>query len=212
MSDAYDENWSLPEQERPCIRTLIAEHEIELLKGATRVLDLGCGDGLTAAFLAEKGFRVTGIDYSAVGVEKTRARLGERGTAVKGDIYEPLPFADASFDAVVSYQVINHNTLDKIRELLGEVRRVLRAGGLFSVKVADASTYSFTYHDGLYFDEFGSVFRLIAPRTFLPIAGHEKGVVHYDFNEEILLRELKQAGFILVDKRHVGCHLMVNCR
>lgn len=211
---AYDRSYALAPEERPTIRTLIDERELQLLRGRQRVLDLGCGDGLTTTLLAAKGFTVTGIDYSAVGLSKARERLEAKGLTAElteGDIYEPLPFADNSFDAVVSYQVINHNRIDKIRELLRELDRVLAPRGLLSVKVADARTYTFVYYDGVFLDEFGSVFTLIAPRTFLPIAGHEKGVIHYDFNEELLLAELESAGFTLRDRRHEGCHLIVNC-
>ncbi len=212
----YDRRWQEAGEESN-FRTLIAEEELGLLKkrGAKRILDLGCGDGLTLAFLAGKGFDVTGIDYSEIGLANARKRLAETGKSAKlivGDIYAPLPFADDAFDAVIAYQVINHNTIRKIRELLREIRRILKPGGLFSVKVADGSTYAFTYLDGLFFDEFGSVFKLIEERTFLPVAGHEKGVVHYDFNEDILIKELADAGFEVLDRRHIGCHVLANCR
>jgi|GEM_PF-5985422 len=53
---------------------------------------------------------------------------------------------------------------------------------------------------------------LLDERTFLPITGWEKGVVHYEFNKEILKAELEDAGFSIMDMRNIGQHVLVNCR
>ncbi|MBR9693078.1 class I SAM-dependent methyltransferase, partial [Candidatus Woesearchaeota archaeon] len=207
----YDNLWKEQENKESGLRTLIDEHELKLIPGK-KVLDLGCGDGFTLAFLAKQGFTVTGIDYSEVGIENAKKRLSEESDAriLQGDIYEPLPFEDEEFDAVIAYQVINHNYIEKIRLLLKELNRILKPGGLFSVKVADSSTYAFTYLDGLAYDEFGSVLKPVADRTFLPIAGWEKGVIHYEFNKEILQKEVGEAGFELLDMRIIVCHVLAN--
>lgn len=208
----YDQNWSEEPAKEHTWRTRIPEEEVQLLQKeeAKSILDLGCGDGTTLAHLSSLGFAMTGIDYSEVGIAKAR----EKGTArlIVGDIYTPLPFEEEEFDAVIAYQVINHNTIGKIRGLLKEIMRVLRKDGIFSVKVSDSATYTLLYFDGLYFDEYGSVFERIADRTYIPIAGHEKGVVHYEFNEEIIIKELEEAGFSILDKRHLETHIIINCR
>ncbi len=213
----YDKRWKEQADKVTGLRTLIDEKELEILQkmNARKVLDLGCGDGLTLAFLAEQGYEVTGIDYSKVGVENAKRRLAEKGKKARivvEDIYKTLPFKDGEFDAVISYQVINHNRIVEIRKLLKEVRRILKKDGLFSVKVADSSTYAFTYLDGLCYDEFGSVFKLIEERTFLPIADWEKGVIHYEFNKEILKEEVEAAGFVLLDMRNVNQPALANFR
>jgi len=213
----YDKRWKEQAKQESGLRTLIDEKELGLLRKskARKLLDLGCGDGLTLAFLAEQGFDVVGIDYSEVGVENAKKRLAEKGKSAKiivGDIYKKLPFKDGEFDAIISYQVINHNKITNIRKLLKEINRILKKGGIFSIKVADSSTYAFTYLDGLCYDEYGSVFKLIEERTFLPIAGWEKGVIHYEFNKEILKKEVEDAGFTLLDMRNVRCHALANFR
>ncbi len=97
------------------------------------VLDVGCGSGGPAVFLArEVGCRVTGVDVNAAGIEAglglaRQAGLGGRVHFRRADVRDPLPFADGAFDAVVCMDVICH-LLDR-GTLFGEWRRVLRPGG-----------------------------------------------------------------------------------
>jgi SAM-dependent methyltransferase len=66
-------------------------------------LDLGCGDGRNAAWLASAGWRVTGVDFSAVGLERAAAHAEDRGLTVswlQADLLAWVPPAGA-FDLVV---------------------------------------------------------------------------------------------------------------
>jgi SAM-dependent methyltransferase len=68
-----------------------------------RALDLACGEGRNALWLAERGWQVTAVDFSAVGLEKARRLAFERGlelVLVEADVLEWEPPA-ASFDLVV---------------------------------------------------------------------------------------------------------------
>jgi SAM-dependent methyltransferase len=100
---------------------------------ADHVLDVGCGSGGPALFLArEAGCRVTGVDVNEAGVHAGRdlARQAGLDQAVQfrqADVREPLPFPDGSFDALVCWDVMNH--LPDRGRLLVEWRRVLRPGG-----------------------------------------------------------------------------------
>jgi SAM-dependent methyltransferase len=92
----------------------------------TRLLDLGCDDGArTVTFAGAIGTsNVHGVE-----VVSARAELASRrGVDVHvGDLADPLPYADASFDVVCSNQVIEH--LSDTDRFLGEVARVLAPGG-----------------------------------------------------------------------------------
>jgi len=57
----------------------------------------------------------------------------ERAEVHERNIYEPLPYADGFFDAVVSVQVIHHARIAAIRRLVDEITRVLKPGGLVFV-------------------------------------------------------------------------------
>ena len=103
------------------------------LAAADHVLDVGCGSGGPALFLAhEAGCRVTGVDVSEAGIQAgltlaRRAGLEDRVHFRRADVREPLPFADGAFDAIVCMDAMCH--LPNRGRLLGEWRRVLRPGG-----------------------------------------------------------------------------------
>jgi SAM-dependent methyltransferase len=91
----------------------------------SRVLEVGSGGGYGAQLLAGRGFRMTAVDPSMQAVRYSAQRYPEvRFGAASGTL---LPFADASFDAVLSMQVIEH--IDETRRYLLELRRVVRPGG-----------------------------------------------------------------------------------
>lgn len=97
-----------------------------------RVLDLGCRSGaVTRHFVA--GNDVVGLDVDPSALRKAEA-LGIQ--TVVGDVEQPLPFGDASFDAVVAGELLEH--LSDPAALVAEVRRVLRPGGTFVGSVPNA--------------------------------------------------------------------------
>lgn len=97
-----------------------------------RVLDLGCRSGaFTRHFL--EGNQVVGLDVDRVALDKA-AELGIE--PVVANVEEPLPFEDASFDVVVAGELLEH--LRFPAAVVGEVRRVLRPGGLFVGSVPNA--------------------------------------------------------------------------
>ncbi|MDP8910915.1 MAG: class I SAM-dependent methyltransferase [Actinomycetota bacterium] len=95
-----------------------------------RVLDGGAGQGTFSALLAARGFVVTSTDASAAAVELLR-KLGG-GAVAHADVAE-LPFRDASFDAAVLGEVLEHVEDDV--GALREVARVLRPRGVVAASV-----------------------------------------------------------------------------
>jgi len=111
------------------------------------VVDLGCGSGLTLLALRER----LGLDVELVGVDREAAPLAEGLAAEPGlrsvvaDLREPLPFADASFEAAIC-----HNTLECLPDkpaFLDEVARVLTPGGHLLLGHTDFDTIVFNASD-----------------------------------------------------------------
>ena len=115
--------------------------------GTREVLELGPGQGRDTAAFAATGLRVTALDYAESGLAEISTRAACTTVAgsvrtVVGDVRDPLPFADGTFDACYAHMLFCMSlTTDEIVRLAAEVRRVVRPGGLlvYSVRtVADA--------------------------------------------------------------------------
>jgi arsenite methyltransferase len=111
------------------------------LEPGERVLDLGSGagtDSLVAAQMVGAGGRVTGIDMTPEMLAKARDAAGAMGMDnvefVEGEA-ERLPFADASFDVVISNGVID--LVPDKDAVFGELYRVLAPGG--RMQIADVT-------------------------------------------------------------------------
>jgi len=88
-----------------------------------RVLDAGCGAGAHAVELIRRGASVTGLDKSVGLLDIARQRLGADVPLHEADLADPLPFAPASFDAVLASLVMHY--LQDWSPALAEFRRVL---------------------------------------------------------------------------------------
>ena len=96
-----------------------------------QVLDLGCAGGFMAEALDDRGAHVTGIDPAAQAIAAARDHAAQGGRDIRYDIGtgEDMPYADAAFDAVVCVDVLEH--VQDLPQVLAQVARVLRPGGLF---------------------------------------------------------------------------------
>lgn len=101
-----------------------------------KVLDLGCGSGYGIASLADAAAETVGVDVSpeAVAFASERYRANNL-TFQRIDPNAPLPFADQSFDTVLSFQVIEH--VSDEAAYLREARRVLKPGGVMIIVTPD---------------------------------------------------------------------------
>jgi 2-polyprenyl-3-methyl-5-hydroxy-6-metoxy-1,4-benzoquinol methylase len=91
--------------------------------GTRHVLDLGCGVGRHALLFAEHGFAVEAIDGAAAGLDFAHHEAAARGLRLnlRQAVADALPFADESFDYVLSWNVIFHGTMGDVGHRLTEI-------------------------------------------------------------------------------------------
>lgn len=96
------------------------------------VLDLGCGNGVPASkWLADNGFRVTGIDVSDEMIARAR-ELVPGATFIRADASDPaaVDLAQGSLDAVVAFYSLIHVPIDRQQQLIARLATWLRPHGL----------------------------------------------------------------------------------
>jgi methyl halide transferase len=105
------------------------------LRPAT-VLEVGCGSGSDAVFLASRGFEVTAVDWSPTAIERARTRAGRAGVPIRfllDDVFEFVQTTEESFDFVYDagfYHFVRQRELQRYLDLLW---RVTRPGTLYLV-------------------------------------------------------------------------------
>jgi SAM-dependent methyltransferase len=126
LAQTYDRRYA-DETYAPVERYLVAR------AGGRRVLEVGCGTGHWLEVLAAHGARAFGVDPSGAMLAFAR----RRGPVARGRA-EALPFAPASFDAVIAVNA-HHHFADP-RAFAGEARRVLAPGGTLTTIALDPHT------------------------------------------------------------------------
>ena len=102
-----------------------------------KLLDLGCGTGLTLAVLARYFRNSTGCDIGEEEIKASKELLKLLNIKCQVVVYdgEKLPFSDNTFDVVTSIEVIEH--VSKPDPMLKEIRRVLKPDGILHVTTAN---------------------------------------------------------------------------
>lgn len=137
--ELFDESYALlyPRFSEERTRTE-AEQAVRLagVPPGSEVLDCPCGFGRHAFVLAEAGYRVTGVDRSAVQLAEAERRRGQSQwpRLIRAD-YRALAFANGSFDAVLClFTSLGYLGRDGDVAVLSQFRRVLRPGGALIVE------------------------------------------------------------------------------
>jgi len=118
-----------------------------------RVLDVGCGTGTLAAWLAERAAaKVWGVDASPEMLAVARTKVPE-GVGLKPGRAEELPFKDSWFERAVSSLAVHH--FDRARAF-PEIHRVLAPGGRYAFATFDPSYFS-QYYLNRFFPSFQDI-------------------------------------------------------
>jgi len=160
----------------------------EDLTHGDNILEMGCGTGRLLPYMAQKAYKITGIDISQGMLKVARKRLEEDGygdiTLVLDDA-DSMPFPDNTFDAVYSILVIN--LIPDYLKAFKEVKRILKPGGLFVFNVPNLN--SIYYLGGLYVNMRGKTVTANA-------SGHRYS--HW-FTKDELTKGLNSIGFVIED-------------
>jgi SAM-dependent methyltransferase len=123
------------------------------------VLDIACGEGYGAAYLAVVARSVVGVDIDIASVRHAAARYTAMNLSFRVGSCTHIPLPDNSVDLVVSFETIEH--IDEQERFLSEISRVLRPDGRLIISApnkliySDRTGYQNPYHvRELYFDQF----------------------------------------------------------
>lgn len=123
----WDQKWQSLAGEEFSVHPLLAKNH-HLLPGEGRALDLACGFGQNAIWLAQNGYSTLGLDLSPVALTRARARAIQSGVCartlfVQVDLETTWPLPDQAFDLVCVFRFLN-------RRLFPAIRASLQPGGL----------------------------------------------------------------------------------
>ena len=152
--------------------------KIERFVAKGRVLDIGCGRGITLSQLKGDGWEVSGAEISETAATHARNLLGD--TVFVGDVLA-APWPSDSFDVINIWHVLEH--LPDPKGVLAKSRALLRPGGLLIVAVPN-------------FESFQA--RFAGPRWFhLDVPRH-----YWHFGEKTLRGLLEKEGFAIQETSH----------
>jgi SAM-dependent methyltransferase len=119
----------------------LAKETARALPARSRVLELGCGSGADAAYLAREGHDVLAVDFSAIAIRRAASGHADVGVDFRvADFSRPLDLRPESFDLVYSRLSMHYFPDSVTRAVVGEIARVLvRKGRLVALckSVAD---------------------------------------------------------------------------
>lgn len=102
-----------------------------------RILEVGCGNGKTMAALIERGFRVTGVDFSSEAVDACRRILGNDADVRCASVLD-LPFDDGEFDGATAFHVLENLDPGDVPKAVSELARVCKEGSFVKARVFSA--------------------------------------------------------------------------
>lgn len=172
-----------------------------LSEGAT-VLDLGCGGGRNAHYLAERGHKVFGVDIAQAAAEfcqKRFARFDLAGTFRQGT-FEHIPFPDGFFSGVICVSALDHITLETARRSIVEIRRVLAPGGHVLLTFDPPDT------DEDILDEA----EVLTDSTLKFVRGDQAGMLFRRYRDEEIKRLLGEPNIVSFDYTQNGTRVVVS--
>lgn len=118
-----------------------------------QVVDVACGEGYGSALLSGLAGQVTGVDIAPEVIGAAQKKYQRQNLTFQVGAAHQLPLKENSVDLVVSFETIEHH--DKHEEMLTEIRRVLKSGGVLMMSSPDKHYYTDVpgYHNSFHVKE-----------------------------------------------------------
>ena len=173
----------------------------EFLSNQGLCLDLGCGIGQYTKKFMEYGYDAVSADISNLVLEKVSAFNPKTKYL---DMREPLPCADSTFDVVFAGLSIHYFSEEKTKELINEIKRVLKKDGLFIGSVESTKAFERMRKDAkeiephfyFYHDQYRRLFDLDDVKKYLS----DFDILKIDEKESIRF-DLKKFFIVFVAKK-----------
>jgi len=170
-----------------------------LLPAGSRFIDIGCGDGRNALYLAAQGHQVTAIDISPVAIAKVQQFAAERGLKIAASVQDIAHYVfNTEYDGIVSTGVLHMFERECWQSLLKSLRAHTTPGGYHAIGVlTDAlpapedqkEHFIGLFKAGELFDLY-SEWQIISRRSFQFHDEHPNGARHHHAGDNLLARKI----------------------
>lgn len=154
------------------------------------VLDLCCGKGADSIFFHNKGYSVTGVDYSSEAIKQfndTQKRYDIFLSSLVHNIVEKLPFESESYDFVYVRAGLYYFSDKELKKIISEIKRVLKPTGLLMFQVKSIADKAYGIGKELEKDMYEE----------------ESGYVRHFFNKKYTESILKDFNIVMVEERKI---------
>jgi 2-polyprenyl-3-methyl-5-hydroxy-6-metoxy-1,4-benzoquinol methylase len=136
------------------------------------ILDFGCGLGRHSIYFAKQGFHVSAFDLSEDGAENLRQWSEREDLSIDIKVADmlKLPYEDNSFDAIFAYHVISHTNSLGMKQIIGEITRILKPDGEIYITLCSKESWTFKESGQPKLDN-STVVKILE--------GPEKGIPHF---------------------------------
>ena len=166
-------------------------------RNSRTILDIGCGAGRNAVFLAKEGFHVVGLDVAATALQLAAERAHDKNLEycmfVAGSFLK-LPLPSSRFDGAFSSYSIENVSLPEMETALSEVERVVGDGGLMLLTLHSTKHWRF------------GLGKQIGPNTFLTsdtIEGKRFRFITHFFEKEDAKRLFRELNLKILSIKEV---------
>lgn len=159
-----------------------------------RTFDIGCGNGKYITYLQEKGFQVSGIDSSETAITMAKEKTGNSNIECANMFEYEIPVN--TYDFIFSISTIHHGFKKDVQALIDKIYTAALHGGKIFITLPD-------FESSKHWNTFKNNQEL-APGTYAPLSGPEKGLAHSFYTKEEIVSLFSQFNNIEMELDGIG--------